>query len=130
MRRLIAALFIIAVACSFASAQMPTIQEKTTGTKKYSGYFDFYWEEKTGQSWLEIDKTDHEFLYVNSLAAGLGSNDVGLDRNQLGDTRLVKFHRVGPKVLMIQPNYSFRAISDNPDERSVFLKLRELRNSW
>ena len=119
MRRLIAALFIIAVFCSFASAQMPTIQEKTTGMKKYSGYFDFYWEEKTGQIWLEIDKTDHEFLYVNSLAAGLGSNDVGLDRNQLGDTRLVKFHRVGPKVLMIQPNYSFRAISDNPDERKA-----------
>ena len=119
MRRLIAALFIIAVFCSFASAQMPTIQEKTTGMKKYSGYFDFYWEEKTGQIWLEIDKTDHEFLYVNSLAAGLGSNDVGLDRNQLGDTRLVKFHRVGPKVLMIQPNTSFRAISDNPDERKA-----------
>ena len=119
MRRLIAALFVIVAFCSLASAQIPAIQEKTTGMKKYSGYFDFYWEEKTGQIWLEIDKTDHEFLYVNSLAAGLGFNDVGLDRNQLGTTRLVKFHRVGPKVLMIQPNTAFRATSDNPDERKA-----------
>ncbi len=79
MRRLIAVLFIFAVFCSFVSAQTPTIQEKTAGMNKYSGYFDFHWEEKTGQIWLEIDKIDHEFLYVNSLAAGLGSNDVGLD---------------------------------------------------
>ncbi len=119
MRRLIAVFFILTVFCSFASAQTPTIQEKTAGMNKYSGYFDFYWEEKTGQIWLEIDRLDQEFLYVNSLAAGLGSNDVGLDRNQLGTTRVVKFHRVGPKVLMIQPNYAFRATSDNPDERKA-----------
>jgi hypothetical protein len=40
-----------------------------------------------------------------------------LDRGQLGNERIVKFQRVGPKVLMIQPNYAYRAISDNPDER-------------
>ena len=84
-------------------AQVPTIQEKTSGMKSFSGYFPFYWDAKAGKIWLEIDKFDTEFLYVHSLPAGLGSNDVGLDRNQLGRTRIVKFFRVGPRVLLIQP---------------------------
>jgi hypothetical protein len=94
-----------------------TIAAKIAGMEKYAGYFTFYWEAKAGKIWLEIGKWDIEFLYVNSLPAGVGSNDIGLDRGQLGNERIVKFQRVGPKVLMIQPNYGFRAISDNPDER-------------
>ena len=66
---------------------------------------------------MEVDKLDEEILYVNSLAAGLGSNDIGLDRSQLGDTRVVMFKKIGPKLLMVQPNYGFRASSDNALER-------------
>ncbi len=99
------------------SAQQ-AITAKIAGMKAFPGYFPFYWDEKEGKIWLEINRWDEEVLYVNSLAAGVGSNDIGLDRNQLGDTRIVKFHRVGPKVLMLQPNYRYRAISDNPDERN------------
>ncbi|MGB0863035.1 MAG: DUF5117 domain-containing protein, partial [Saprospiraceae bacterium] len=83
---------------------------------KYEGYFNFYFEPVNAKIWLEIDKLDHEFLYVNSLATGVGSNDIGLDRGQLGDQRIVKFTRIGSKVFMIQPNYRYRAISDNADE--------------
>ena len=93
-----------------------TIAEKTEGMTGYPGYYDFYWDEKEGRIWLEVDKWDEEFLYVNALSAGLGSNDVGLDRNQLGKTRIVYFHRVGPKVLLFQPNYGYRALSGDPDE--------------
>ncbi len=106
---------------SFGNAQtpksIPLIKEKTAGMKKHSGFFDFYWDEKAGKIWLEIDKWNEEFLYINSLPAGLGSNDIGLDRSQLGDTRIARFEKIGPKVLMIQPNYSYRAVSDNPAER-------------
>jgi hypothetical protein len=56
-------------------------------------------------------------LYVNSLPAGVGSNDLGLDRGQIGDSRIVKFIKIGPKVMLIQPNYSYRAVSNNADER-------------
>jgi len=111
-------LFIImGVVCSLSFGGTTTIKERTRDLQEFSGYFPFYWEEQTGKIWLVIDKLDQEFLYVHSLPAGLGSNDVGLDRNQLGSTRIVKFHRVGPKILLIQPNYSFRALSDSPDER-------------
>ena len=100
-----------------ASAQTPTISEKTEGLTKTEGYFDYYYDESKDQLWVEIDKLDTEFLYVNSLTAGIGSNDIGLDRGQLGDTRVVYFERRGPKILMVQPNYSFRAETDNELEK-------------
>ncbi|MEM6523251.1 MAG: zinc-dependent metalloprotease, partial [Bacteroidota bacterium] len=78
-----------------------------------------YYNEKEDKILLEVDKFDHEFLYVNSLAAGVGSNDIGLDRNQLGNERVVKFDRRGPKILLVQPNYRYRALSDNEDERKT-----------
>ena len=93
-----------------------TITDKIEGMTEYLGFYNFYWDEKEGKIWLEISNWDEEFLYVNALSAGLGSNDIGLDRNQLGKTRIVYFHRIGPKVLLFQPNYSYRALSGNPDE--------------
>ncbi|HVV56590.1 MAG TPA: zinc-dependent metalloprotease [Mucilaginibacter sp.] len=101
-----------------ARAQNPAdIEAKTKGMTKYSGYFNFYWDDKTGQIFLEIDRFNDEFLYVNSLPAGVGSNDLGMDRGQIGDSRIVKFIRIGDKVLLVEPNYAYRAVSDNPDER-------------
>ncbi|SEP45480.1 zinc-dependent metalloprotease [Mucilaginibacter sp. OK283] len=97
--------------------QTDEIGAKTKGFTKYTGYFNFYWDEKTGKIFLEIDKFDQEFLYVNSMPAGVGSNDLGLDRGQIGGSRIVKFIKSGPKVLLMQPNYSYRAISNNAEER-------------
>ncbi len=94
----------------------PTIEAKTAGLQKMDGYFDFWYSDDEGKIYLQIERMDEEFLYVNSLAAGLGSNDIGLDRNQLGNTRVVSFHRVGPKVMLKQRNLDYRAVSDNPDE--------------
>ena len=83
----------------------------------YPGFLNFYWDEKQGKIWLEIDKFDQEFLYVNSLQAGIGSNDIGLDRGQLGQERVVKFSRSGNKILFTHVNYEYRANSNNADER-------------
>jgi hypothetical protein len=94
-----------------------SIADKITGSEKFAGYFTFYWNAKEGKLWLQIDKWDVEFLYVNSLPAGVGSNDIGLDRGQLGGGRVVKFQRTGPRVLLIQPNYDYRALTDKQDER-------------
>lgn len=89
----------------------------TRGMEKYDGFFPFYWDSKKGKLYLEVDKLNTEFLYVNSLPAGVGSNDIGLDRGQLGGERVLKFVRSGPKVLLVQPNYSYRAVSDDELER-------------
>ena len=97
--------------------QTPTIAEKTAGAQKLPGYFNLYWDAKLGKLWLEIDTWSSEFLYQSGLPAGIGSNDIGLDRGQLGATRIVRFERSGPKVLLIQENLEYRAVSNDPDER-------------
>lgn len=96
-----------------------TIESKTSGLKKFPGYFEFYLDEKQDKALLVIDKLDTEFLYVESITAAVGSNDIGLDRNQLGRDRVVKFERRGPKVLLTEINLSFRALTDNVAERKA-----------
>lgn len=100
---------------SRASA-LPTIAEATEGLDRRDGLFPLYWDADEGRVWLEIPRLEEDFLYAHALAAGLGSNDVGLDRSQLGGERIVRFERVGPKVLLVQPNLRFRATTDNPAE--------------
>ncbi len=96
-----------------------TISERTAGMEKRDGFFPFYWDAKAGKIWLEIDKWDTEFLYADSLPAGLGSNDVGLDRGRLGGAEVVKFQRSGPRVLLVAQNYSYRAVSNDAAERKA-----------
>jgi hypothetical protein len=102
-----------------ASAPGPpqTIEQRTAGMQKLDGYFPLYWEEKTGSLFLEIPRFDTEFLYTTGLAAGLGSNDIGLDRGQGGAGKVVLFQHVGPRVLLVQPNQTFRSSSRNEAER-------------
>ena len=94
-----------------------SIADKTKGFDRHDGFVTFYWNRADGTVWLEIPALDTELLYYTSLSAGLGSNDIGLDRGQLGGAHVVRFQRIGRKVLLVEPNYGFRAISDNPDER-------------
>lgn len=84
---------------------------------KHEGYVTFYHDESTDKIFLQIENLHQEFLYVNSLSEGIGSNDIGLDRGQLGNTRIVKFMKAGNKLLLIQPNQDYRAITDNLEEK-------------
>jgi hypothetical protein len=98
-------------------APAPSIDDRTSGMKKIDGYFPLYWDERTGSMFLEIPRLDTDFLYSLGLSAGLGSNDIGLDRGQGGGGRVVQFQRVGPRVMLVQANQSFRSSSKNPLER-------------
>ena len=98
---------------------LPSIAERTEGTQKLDGFYPLYFDEARGTLYLEIPRLNQEVLYVSGLSAGLGSNDIGLDRAQIGGQKLVRFERVGTKILMVQPNYSYRAISTNAAERKA-----------
>ena len=106
---------------------LPSIEQKTRGMQRMPGFFNMYWDARRGKVWLEISRFDSDFLYVASLAAGIGSNDIGLDRGQFGDIddqrnpeHVVRFERVGPKILLVEQNLAYRAVTKNPDEqRSV-----------
>src|SRR5258708_21927654 len=101
------------------SEKRTSIADKTKSMEKMPGYFNIYWDAKAGKLWLEIDKWGTEFLYQTSLPAGIGSNDIGLDRGQLGGTHVVRFERSGNKVLLIQVNLDYRAVSEDADERKA-----------
>jgi hypothetical protein len=96
---------------------IPAIDARTAGMQKIDGFYPLYWEERTGSLFVEIPKLDTDILLNTGLAAGLGSNDIGLDRGGGGGARIVSFQRVGPRVLRVQPNMSFRSSSANPLER-------------
>ena len=123
MKRLALVLLVLLLLCASYSAQprsetkSQSLLEKVAGMQKFPGYFPFYWDAKAGKIWLEIDKWNSEFLYVESLPAGIGSNDIGLDRGQLGQSYIVRFERIGPKVLLIAANQNYRANSNDADER-------------
>ena len=99
------------------SAMMAQTFEKTKDFQKFSGYFNFFYDDGSDKIYLQVDDLDKEFLYVYSLSSGIGSNDIGLDRGQLGNEQVVFFKKAGNKLLLVQPNLTFRAITDNELEK-------------
>lgn len=102
------------LACHLLSAQF---LEKQKDLESYNGYFNFHYNKSKDEIYLEVNKLNDEFLYIHSLATGLGSNDIGLDRGQIGDGVVVRFERAGNKLLLVQPNQRYRAITDNKLEK-------------
>lgn len=129
MPRLIAvALLLFAIGCAAPASMappsasprsgLPSIDAKTAGLEARGGFVPVWWDADEGKIWLSVP-LDTDLLYSVALAAGLGSNDVGLDRGQLGGERVVRFERVGRRVLLVQPNLRFRADTDNAAERTA-----------
>jgi len=113
MRKLIAMFLFL----SFSIQGFAQFFKDNKNITRYEGYFTFYYDEGNDKIFLEIENLDQEFLYVNALSEGIGSNDIGLDRGQLGNTRVVKFIKAGNKLLLIQPNQYYRAITNNIEEK-------------
>ena len=89
-------------------------------TQSFNGFFDFTYSHKKDLIYLTVKELDKQFLYVNSLSQGMGNNDIGLDRGQLGRERVVLFSKLGNKLMLIQPNLRYRSTSENPlEQRSV-----------
>ncbi|MBP9111149.1 MAG: zinc-dependent metalloprotease, partial [Pyrinomonadaceae bacterium] len=122
MKRIILAFCLVvsfAVVIQTQTPQRKTIASVIDKLQKIDGYVPFYVDADAGKIYMEITRWDKEFLYLVSLPTGVGSNPIGLDRSQLGPTYLVKFERSGNKVLMVQPNYDFRASGNVLQKKSV-----------
>lgn len=101
------------------AAAVPAIATKTAGMRAMPGFFTLYWDEAAGKLYWQIDRLDTEFLYQVSMASGLGSNPVGIDRGQLGGTYVLVAKKTGPRVLLLEPNYRFVATSQSAAEREA-----------
>jgi len=123
MKRLVP-LLLLAAACTAAPPPRNTppappnpIEGHTDKLQKLDGFVPLYWDEANGKLLMRVSRFGEELLYHASLPAGVGSNPIGLDRGEQGATRVVVFQRVGPKVLMIEHNYRFRALAGDTNER-------------
>ncbi|UCS91846.1 zinc-dependent metalloprotease [Echinicola marina] len=119
---LLIALFVFLTRVNQLAAQqkpLPTISSFTENMVNQDGFYPLYWDDASGKIYLEITALDKEILYYPSLAAGLGSNDIGLDRGRLGGSHVVSFNKSGNKILMTESNYDYRANTDNPMEQKA-----------
>ncbi|TMN84924.1 MULTISPECIES: zinc-dependent metalloprotease [unclassified Pseudoalteromonas] len=108
------------VLCSIitqAHAAIKSIDEFTTQMNHFPGYYSFFYDTQNGKVYLKVDKFEQPFLLQQSLPYGIGSNDIGLDRGQLGNTHLVKFERFGDKVMLRAVNTYYRANTQNKAEQ-------------
>ncbi|GAA5132547.1 zinc-dependent metalloprotease [Thalassotalea piscium] len=108
---------LVLLSIAFTTKAASNYTEFIADKKIQSGYFSFYLDDTTGKVYLEISQFNHDFIFQSSLPHGIGSNDIGLDRGQLGDTRLVRFERAGDKVMLRQLNTDYRADTDNELEK-------------
>src|ERR1700722_13944674 len=91
-----------------------TIASVTQNLKKFEGFYNFYYDEKTGKIYLEVDRWGQEFLYFSSLPEGIGNG--GAERGQASAV-VAKFIRMGPKVFLLQPDMEHRSVNGNPAEK-------------
>ena len=98
------------------STGLPALADHVAGMTHMPGFLDLYWDEGAGKLFVAVEEFDAPFIYFVALARGVGSNDLALDRGQIGGSRLVRFQRSGPRVLLVQDNTGYVARSDNPAE--------------
>src|SRR5688500_14211834 len=114
----------VCLAAGTRAQQQPQQQKKsiaslTERAQKIDGFVPLYINHEEGKIFLEVPRFDKEMLYLVSLPTGVGANPIGLDRAQLGTTKLVKFERSGNKVLLVQPNYDYRSTGNERQRKSV-----------
>jgi hypothetical protein len=119
VRFLLVSLLLVAFFSGAKDAPSPeSIKDFTQNMQHQAGYYDFYYQLDQDKIYLKINAFDQPFLFQSSMPQGIGSNDIGLDRGQLGETRLVKFERYGNKVMLKQLNTAYRASSSNLAEQA------------
>lgn len=111
-------LLFIFLAFSISIPMNAQFLEKMKDLKTYQGFFNFHYNEDKDEIYLEVDSLDTPYLYTQFLTTGVGSNDIGLDRGQLGNTKILEFRKAGNKLLLIEPNQKYRAITSNVAERN------------
>jgi hypothetical protein len=122
--------YVIAFVFSIFTAYIPVqVQAQAEETSRHSyaeiiaplkndkGFFDIYRDAEHGKLLLSVSTLNEPFLLISSMPYGLGSNDVGIDRGAVGETKIVHFEKHGARMFLVQENTHFIGSSANPDER-------------
>ena len=121
MRHVTTAALIALFAATATAQQAPprTLGQQTAGLERHDGFIPFYVDDRSGRLLFEVSRLDQDFLYFYSLATGIGSDNLGLDRGTTGDQAVVRFERFGPRLFLVRKNLTFRASHDTVEARTV-----------
>jgi hypothetical protein len=83
--------------------------------ERREGLIPIYLDSKQGKIYLELPADSMRVLMFTTLATGLGSNPIGLDRGAGGESYVTRFDRNGDRVLVVFENWNYRSSAvDNP----------------
>ena len=129
MRAALASSIVLSLALSRAAAAQggapPTppaassLAERVKDVERHAGFLPYYWDAKKGRLLLEIGALDQDFLYSVGLASGAGVLEASLDRGQLGEVQLVRWERVGPRVLLHAKQTAQRSTTSDRERSRV-----------
>ncbi|GAA5190097.1 zinc-dependent metalloprotease [Ferrimonas gelatinilytica] len=75
-----------------------------------------------GQLTMTLPPLQQPMLLQSGLLSGVGANEIGLDRGQLGATRMVQFERHGDRLLLRQLNSGYRAAGAIDTQRRAVME--------
>lgn len=108
-----------AVAAEASAPATKQVADITRGLQSQPGFIDVWRDTAKGRVLLSVRALEQPFLLASSLPYALGSNDVGLDRAQSGEMRMVHFEKHGGRLFLVQENTSYVANSADRDERAA-----------
>lgn len=120
LTKCMSSVFFLVLLCLSQVVQAQDKEDFLQAKQAMSGFVEIVYSNSDDKVYLALDvaQLNQQMLFQSSLPHGIGSNDIGLDRGQLGDTRLVEFQRFGNKILLKQLNTDYRASSSNVAERN------------
>jgi len=102
--------------------------EATEGLALAEGFIDIYSSPEKGKALALLPAAGPEsqppgvflrFIHAQRLTAGLGSNPLGLDRGWGNSGRILRFRRIGDRVIAEVENHRYRAVTENALEREA-----------
>jgi hypothetical protein len=110
-----------------AQPQLPRIADFTRGMVRGDGFVPFYYSESKARLYFELAHFDEDFLYLRSLATGVGIPAAGvgtvggdIDWGSVAREAIAHFARHGGRVFLVATNPRFRSTAANPAlKRSV-----------
>lgn len=104
-----------AISCAAVAVAQPasSIAQRTARLERADGFIPLYWEAAKGLLLFEVPRLNEDVLYFVSIAQGVGSVELGIDRGLTAASAVIRFERVGPRVLVVQQNLDYRALGGN-----------------
>ncbi|HET9134511.1 MAG TPA: zinc-dependent metalloprotease [Gemmatimonadales bacterium] len=112
-------LVVLCLAIAPAAGQGQTRADVAGGHIRRDGFIPLVIDSARARLWLDLPSGGQQALLAVTLATGLGSNPIGLDRGADGPSYVVRFERSGSRVLVRFENSRYRTSGDGLHARTI-----------